>query len=93
MRGSITGYSLAAGLAVLSTSVPARADDDGHWHSHRGGWGIGFYTPPPVYYAPPPVYYAPPPRVYYAPPPPVYYAPPPVYPAPGLSVGLTIPFH
>ncbi|MEA2783323.1 MAG: hypothetical protein QOK29_4867 [Rhodospirillaceae bacterium] len=94
--GLAATVAILAATAATVTSKPAAADNDdwGHrhhqrWKGDRGYWRGGVYV-----YAPPPVYYAPPPPVYYAPPPPpVYYAPAPVYPAPGLSLGITLPLR
>jgi len=95
------GVGFAALMSVALTS-PARADDDGWKHHHRGhynyggpgyvvapgyAYGYGYYAGPPVvYYQPPPAYVVAPPPVVYAPPP-VYYSPP------GLSLGINIPLQ
>jgi hypothetical protein len=74
------------GIAAAASPVRADWDGDGGWRRRawqEQHWRVHHwhaYPPPYVYYAPPPVYY-------YAPP------PPPVYVAPGLSVGVTIPFR
>jgi len=86
----------------VALTSPARADDDGWKHHHRGhynyggpgyvvapgyAYGYGYYAGPPVvYYQPPPAYVVAPPPVVYAPPP-VYYSPP------GLSLGINIPLQ
>lgn len=95
VRRLSVGFAIIAGLAVLASASPARADwgDHGGWHGrwHHGEWhhrGWHRWGPPAVVVAPRPYYYAPPPVVYV--PPPVYYARPPVYYAPGVSFGVTI---
>lgn len=89
--------ALLAGVFLLGTAAPARADDDDHghrrwreheWREHHE-WRPYYYGQPSVVVAPPPAVYAPP-AVVYAPPPPVVYAPPP---APSVNFVFPLRFN
>jgi hypothetical protein len=81
----VTVAAAAIGIAALSPTGPAHADNGSAVGAGLVGFGVGAIVGSAL--APQTVYVAPPPPVYYAPPPPVYVGPPvyvaPVYVGPG----------